>query len=96
MAHNRILIPHVDEERAHFEQLVLATATPRALADLDRRDDDIIEIGSLAWLVDTGRVDIGREERPRLKAFRDLRNALAHRMPVTDQLLHQIVEYLGF
>lgn len=96
MAHNRILIPHVDEERAHFEQLILAKATPRALADLDRRDDNIIEIGSLAWLLDTGRVDIGRDQRRRLQAFRDLRNALAHREPVADQLLHRIVGYLEF
>jgi hypothetical protein len=96
MAHNRILIPHVEDERAHFEQLILAKAAPRALADLDRRDDDIIEIGSLAWLLDTGRVNIGRDEGRRLKAFRDLRNALAHREPVADNLLRRIVHYLDF
>jgi hypothetical protein len=96
MAHNRILIPHVDEERTYFEELILAKATPRALADLDIREDDIIEIGSLAWLIDTGRIDIGRDHRRRLQAFRDLRNALAHREPVADQLLHRIVGYLDF
>jgi hypothetical protein len=96
MAHNRILIPYVDEERAHFEQLILAKGTPRALADLDRRDDNIVEIGSLAWLVDSRRVDIGRDRRRRLQAFRDLRNALAHREPVADELLHRIVRYLEF
>ncbi len=96
MAHNRILIPYVDEERGHFEQMILANATPRALADLDRRDDNIIEIGSLAWLVDTRRVDIGRDRRCRLQAFRDLRNALAHREPVADELLQRIVRYLEF
>jgi hypothetical protein len=96
MAHNRILIPHVEEERAVFERLVMARASSAALEGLNRRDDDIVEIGSLAWLVNTGRVRIGREPRMRLQAFRDLRNDLAHHRPVSDRLLREIAAYLGF
>ena len=96
IAHNRILIPHVEEERAVFERLVMEKASTAALEGLIRRDDDVIEIGSLAWLVDTGRVRIGRERRVRLQAFRDLRNDLAHRRPVSDRLLRHVTAYLGF
>lgn len=97
MAHNRILIPHVDEERADYERLILARASMASLEGLRRRDDDdVIEIGSLAWLVDTGRVDIGRQARLRLRAFRQLRNDLAHCRPIADELLGQISAYLQF
>ncbi|CAN1557168.1 hypothetical protein MCEMAEM6B_02489 [Mycobacteriaceae bacterium] len=97
MAHNRMLIPHVDEERAEYEDLILARASPASLDGLRRRDDDdIIEIGSLAWLVASGRVDIGRERRLRLLAFRNLRNDLAHRRPAADELLGRIINYLQF
>lgn len=95
IAHNRTLIPLVDEERGHYEQLILQAARPHALADLDRRDDDIIEIGSLAWLALTGRVAITRDQTDRLCAFRDLRNDLAHRVPINDELLKRAVSYLG-
>jgi hypothetical protein len=96
MAHNRILIPHVEEERAVFERLVMARASTNALEGLNRRDDDIVEIGSLVWLVSTGRVRIKREQRDRLQAFRDLRNDLAHHRPVSDKSLREITAYLGF
>jgi len=95
MAHNRTLIPYVDEERAYFERVILRKASLRALDGMRRRDDDIIEIGSLAWLVSSRRVDIGKEARLRLQAFRDLRNDLAHRRPVGDKLLSKILGYLG-
>lgn len=94
LAHNRILIPHVDEERSHYEQLVRKSASQQALEDLHHRDDDIIEIGSLAWLVEVRGVDIGRRERLRLQTFRNLRNVLAHRAPIADELLRQVLEYL--
>lgn len=96
MAHNRTLIPYVDEERADYEQVILKKASRSALEGLRRRDDDIIEIGSLAWLVDTHRVDIGKTDRERLQAFRDLRNDLAHRRPIGDELLRRITGYLQF
>jgi len=96
MAHNRILIPHVDEQRVDFERMIRAKATRYALSDLWRREDDIIEIGSLAWLVDSGRVDIGKEHRLRLQAFRDLRNDLAHRRPIADELMQTITGYLDY
>lgn len=96
VAHNRILIPCVDEERADFERLILKAASRSALEGLRPRDDDIIEIGSLAWLVDTRRVDIGKTARERLQAFRDLRNDLAHRRAVGDELLKRITGYLQF
>lgn len=96
MAHNRVLVPHIDEERTEYEQRIRAKASSRALTDLRRRDDDVIEIGSLAWLVETGRVDLGRDHRQRLSAFRLLRNHLAHRIPVNDGLLTRIVTYLEF
>ncbi|MEV3963537.1 hypothetical protein AB0M34_22040 [Nocardia sp. NPDC050193] len=96
MAHNRVLVPHIDEERAEYEQRIRRKASSRALADVRRRDDDVIEIGSLAWLVDTGRVDLGRDHRRRLSAFRVLRNQLAHRVPVNDRLLAGIMAYLEF
>lgn len=94
LAHNRTLIPLVDEERAHFENLILSVAKPHALDDLDRRDDDIIEIGALAWLATSGRVTIGRQNTDRLCTFRDLRNDLAHRNPVNDTLRKRIIGYL--
>ena len=97
MAHNRILISHVDEERAAYQQLIISRASLASLDDLRRRDDDdIIEIGSLAWLVETRRVNVGREEKLRLQAFRDLRNDLAHCKPIADDLLRLINNYLGF
>ncbi|QRY53808.1 hypothetical protein [Mycolicibacterium septicum] len=95
-AHNRTLIQYVDEERADYEQMILTTASRASLDDLRPRDDDIIEIGSLAWLVDTRRVDIGKAHKERLQAFRDLRNDLAHRRPIGDELLRRIVGYLEF
>ncbi|RBO92475.1 hypothetical protein DFR74_103118 [Nocardia puris] len=94
LAHSRVLMPHVDEERAHFERKIRIKATERALSGLFRRDDDIIEIGSLAWLVEYRGIDIGVHERGRLQAFRDLRNVLAHRNPVPDELLRRIADYL--
>lgn len=96
MAHNRVLIPYVDEERAAYEHMVLKKASRTALEGVWIRDDDIIEIGSLAWLVDTRRVDIGKSDRKRLQAFRDLRNDLAHRRPIGDDLLRRITSYLEF
>lgn len=96
MAHNRILNQYIDEERADYEQRILARASSTALTDLRPRDDDIIEIGSLAWLVETRQVDIGKAHRERLQAFRDLRNDLAHRRPVGDELLRRIFGYLEF
>ncbi|MBQ7803045.1 hypothetical protein [Rhodococcus sp. (in: high G+C Gram-positive bacteria)] len=96
MAHNRILISHVDEERSDYEQMIRSKASPRALDDLRLRDDDIIEIGSLLWLVNTGKVDIGREHRLQLQTFRDLRNDLAHRRPINDELLQRATHYLKF
>ncbi|PXW30383.1 UNVERIFIED_CONTAM: hypothetical protein DES50_108193 [Williamsia faeni] len=96
LAHNRTLIVHVDEERAHYEQLLRRKASHRALATLDQRDDEIIEIGALAHLVVAGWVDIDRVDRDRLYAFRDLRNALAHRTPVDDTLRARVIKYLGF
>lgn len=96
MAHNRILFPHVDEQRVDYERMIRAKVSGNGLHDLWRRDDDIIEIGSLAWLVDTGRVEIGRENKHRLHAFRDLRNDLAHRRPITDDLLQRIINYLDY
>ncbi|MEV0436130.1 hypothetical protein [Nocardia sp. NPDC050413] len=96
LAHNRTLIPYVDEERARYERMIRPKATPQALAGLDFRDDDIIEIGSLKWLVESGHVDIGREDKRRLRAFGILRNNLAHRRPVPDALLQEIVGYLDF
>ncbi|MQY28419.1 hypothetical protein [Nocardia aurantia] len=94
MAHNRVLIPHVDEERTRFERTILEKASAQALHGLARRSDDIIEIGSLAWLVETRRVDIGSRDRQRLQTFRDLRNDLAHHKPVTDDLLRRVLDYL--
>lgn len=97
MAHNRVLIQYVDEERADYEQMILAKAPRAALDDLrHREDDDIIEIGSLAWLVSSRRIDIGKAHRERLLAFRDLRNDLAHRRPIGDELLRRIAAYLEF
>lgn len=96
MAHNRALIQYVDEERAHYEQMILAKAPRDTLTDLRQRDDDIIEIGSLTWLVESRRVDIGKKDRERLQTFRDLRNDLAHRKPVSDELLRRVVGYLEF
>lgn len=96
MAHNRVLISHIDEERAHYEEVILRKARQRIIDELDRRDDNIIEIGTLAWLVSTGRVDVNRDDRDRLCAFRDLRNDLAHRVPAKDELLAKVAEYLGF
>lgn len=94
MAHNRVLMPHIDEERSHFEAIVRAKATRRSFDGLYRRDDDIIEIGSLAWLVECRRIDIGSHNRKRLQTFRELRNVLAHRNPVPDELLRQVCAYL--
>ena len=96
MAHNRILIQYVDEKRADYERMILAKVSRAALDVARPRDDDIVEIGSLAWLVDTRRVDIGKAHRERLQAFRDLRNDLAHRRPVGDELLRRIFGYLEF
>lgn len=96
MAHNRALIQYVDEERAHFEEMILKKAARDTLNDLRHRDDDIIEIGSLAWLIETRRVDLGKADRERLQTFRNLRNALAHRKPVGDELMRRVVSYLEF
>lgn len=96
MAHNRVLNQYVDEERADYEQMILSKAPRNAIQDLHHRDDDIIEIGSLAWLVESRRVDIGRAHRERLLTFRDLRNDLAHRRPIHDELLRRVVSYLDF
>lgn len=96
MAHNRVLIQFVDEERADFERMILSSASRTALEGLRYGAGDIIEIGSLAWLVDTRRVDIGKEHRLRLQAFRDLRNNLAHHKPIEDDLLKRIVDHIGF
>lgn len=96
MAHNRVLSQYVDEERAEYERMILAKASRASLGDLRLRDDDIIEIGSLAWLVDTRRIDIGKAHRERLQSFRDLRNDLAHRRPVNDELLRRVSGYLAF
>lgn len=96
LAHNRTFIAYVDEERAHYEAIIRKRASQSALDDLDRRPDDIIEIGSLAWLVSSGRVSMSRsDDRDRLYAFRDLRNDLAHRVPVNDILRVRITRYLG-
>ncbi|AYF78426.1 hypothetical protein D7D52_36525 [Nocardia yunnanensis] len=95
LAHNRALTAYIDEERSHYDSLIRKRAPQRALDGLDRRSDDIIEIGSLAWLVSTGRVSLRTEDRERLYAFRDLRNSLAHRTPVNDGLRIRIVRYLG-
>lgn len=94
IAHNRTFMPFIDEERDHFERKVVAAARPSVLEEVHRRDTDIIEIGPLAWLVNTGRVVIGRPEEKRLSAFRDLRNDLAHRIPVNDALRRRIIGYL--
>ncbi|MGV9709573.1 hypothetical protein ACWDTI_02765 [Gordonia sp. NPDC003424] len=93
-AHNRVLMPHIDEERDHFERLILAKTSAQQLADLRRRDDDLIEIGSLAWLADSGRVSLDRDDRDRLRTFRNLRNDLAHRIPINDDLRVRVVRYL--
>ncbi|QDC13202.1 hypothetical protein [Rhodococcus ruber] len=96
MAHNRALISHVDEERAHYEEIVRREARKQVFDELDRRDDNIIEIGSLTWLVASGRVRVSRDDRERLCTFRDLRNDLAHRVPINDELLMKVAGYLGF
>ncbi|MEW5812172.1 MAG: hypothetical protein AB1925_22315 [Actinomycetota bacterium] len=96
MAHNRVLGQYVDEERAEYERMILSKTSRRSLEGLRIRDDDIIEIGSLAWLVDTRRVDIGKSHRERLQTFRDVRNDLAHRRPVTDELMRRVTAYLEF
>ena len=72
------------------------TARQQVIDELSCRDDDIIEIGSLAWLATSGRVKIGRDDRDQLCTFRNVRNDLAHRMPINDELLARVARYLGF
>ncbi|MFC8044124.1 hypothetical protein [Nocardia sp. NPDC057353] len=95
LAHNRTLIPHVDDERAYFEKAIRGRIGAAGLVDVID-SAEVIEIGTLRWLVDQGRVDLGRSQRARLQTFSRLRNKLAHRVPVDDDLLRQVARYLDF
>lgn len=95
IAHNRILMPHVDDERGRYETMVRRRLRADVIADVVR-GDDIIEIGQLKRLVDDRVVDLGKKERLRLQFFGRLRNKLAHREPIDDQSLKQACNYLGF
>jgi len=95
LAHNRTLMPHVDDERGRYEAIIRGKVRPEVIEDVVR-DDDIIEIGALKKLVNTRVVDIGKTERLRLQFFGHLRNKLAHREPIDDATLRQTVQYLGF
>lgn len=95
LAHNRTLMSHVDDERAQFEQKIIK-AVPERLRTQYVRDDDIIEIGSLKRLVDQRVVFLSSGDRARLHSFWRLRNDLAHRNPVEDELLTEIFSYLKF
>ncbi|MCF8572139.1 hypothetical protein L5G32_17915 [Gordonia sp. HY002] len=61
LAHNRALISHVDEERAHFEKTIRDMISAADLATLDDPCCQIIEIGSLCWLSHKASVRLSRE-----------------------------------
>jgi hypothetical protein len=95
LAHNRTLMPHVEDERGHFE-IVFRERASQAVLDEVVRGDDIIEIGKMKQLVDDRTVDIGKTERERLQFFGRLRNKLAHRDCVDDPNLNLAAKYLDF
>jgi hypothetical protein len=106
---NRALTPLVDEYRARLEETVRSRASAAVLAELTREDRQesrgggpsperngrtTLELGGMAWAVGTGRVRFPRADADLLYCLRDIRNALAHLRPLTDDDLARMARVL--
>jgi len=103
---HRALMPLIDGYRAQLEKKVVARASMAVLAELDRepkvdgrpglnQDKRIfIELTSMEWAVRTGRVRLAPKDATLIRCLRDMRNALAHHRPLTDQDLSTLARTL--
>jgi hypothetical protein len=97
---SRVLTPLVDACRARLEK-VLRDRAPQSVVELleqqqeeeDRRRNGararygrgVLELGAMAWAVAMRRVRLPSEDADLLFCARDVRNALAHLSPLTDE-----------
>lgn len=100
---HRALTPLMDDHRARLELVVRSRADKSALVELESRTRtdgagsygrNTLEVGAMAWTVGTGRVRIPRGEAQLLYCLRDIRNALAHLSPLTDEDVDRLARLL--
>lgn len=100
---NRALTPLIDAHRARLEARVRSRASLAVLAEMsrgtappgheaDRRT--VLELGAMAWAVQTSRVRLSTVDKQLLFRLRDARNALAHLRPLDDDELAGLADVL--
>lgn len=87
VAHSRILMPVVDDERAKYEEMFDSLATADLMDRNREKGGGLIEIGILKDLAVRKRVRVRPEDEEALCRLTTLRNRLAHRDPATDELI---------
>ncbi|MCY1658270.1 hypothetical protein OVA21_13855 [Dietzia sp. SL131] len=87
IAHSRILMPVVDDERAKFEDKFNSIATVEMMDRNREKGGGLIEIGILKDLAVRKLVRVPREDEETLRQLTSLRNRLAHCDPATDELI---------
>lgn len=87
IAHSRILMPVVDEERAKYEDRFNSIATIEMMDRNREKGGGLIEIGILKDLALRKLVRLPQEDEDALRRLTRLRNRLAHRDPATDELI---------
>ncbi|MFI9812133.1 hypothetical protein [Saccharothrix variisporea] len=101
---NRALTTIVDGHRARLEARVRSRASLAVLDEMSRGtappgqdtgERTILELGAMAWAVQTSRVRLSAAERELLFRLRDVRNALAHLRPLDDGELIRLAEVLS-
>ncbi|MEU7476345.1 hypothetical protein AB0A63_10200 [Lentzea sp. NPDC042327] len=91
---SRVLTPIVDDCRARLEKALRSKASKAVVEEIERGQDfterrrtrdGTLELGSMAWAVGTGRVRLSQPDTSLLFQARNVRNALAHLCPLTDE-----------
>ncbi|MFF2954141.1 hypothetical protein ACFVVU_22720 [Kitasatospora sp. NPDC057965] len=107
-AQNRVLLPLIDDARLGFVELLprIAVRGVARLVDTYARqsprdtrgappDAASLELGELYHAAVQRDITLTDEQFGRLRTLRQARNKLAHRTPVDDALLHELVEALA-
>lgn len=101
---NRALTPVIDSHRVRLEEVFRSRATMSVLAEMARGNNghmdrsapqrEVFELGPMAWAVSTQRVSLPYWAKKLLYCLRDMRNLLAHLVPLADGHLELLVQLL--
>lgn len=97
-------MPVVDEYRELLEKTFRERVSRTVLDDLTQQERargtaslprrSVLELGDMAWAVQNGKVQLPRPEKKLLFILREVRNALAHLQPISDEMLEHLARAL--